>query len=444
MSIRDEGGIILPNMLLNTKVLMVVALICSAGQMQANNFSTTNLETLGRFFAAAESTNKPVTVVSFGDSMADSYRSPTFHLMNKLTAKIGVAGYSFNNYKNTALWVITNGAYEVTTGPLWFSQYFGLPANSSIWWNNQLNAGGVACDIAGLFYVAQPLGGQFNLSISTNGGPWVTHLTLDGYSPSPVGRYTNVTLQPNNYRIRLDSLTGTNYALGRHQVLSHTGGVNVTFVDYFGIHLGQVTNVPLAIRQPIFAALDPDLIIWHMKEDGSLMTSNRMEECENWWKTSATNSDVIYIGTPWISLDISSSITPDQNTIARNIALRHGRAYADLMQPTVSYQWLVSSNFMLDVTHLNSVGGLYCANIMWDDLGFFTIGLNKKLSLSSTGTQLNLSYNTSAGAVYRLEVSTNLQTWTAVVTNPVGNALFSTNFIPPSTPAYYRLGLRPQ
>ena len=99
---------------------------------------------------------------------------------------------------------------------------------------------------------------------------------------------------------------------------------------------------------------------------------------------------------------------------------------------------------MADGTHLTSAGGLHCANIMWDDLGFFSLGLNKKLSLTNTGSQINLSYNTSTGAVYRLEVSTNLQTWSAVITNPVGNALFSTNFIPPTTPAYYRLGLRPQ
>lgn len=416
----------------------------TVGRANATDFSTTNAGTLASFWAAGESTNKPVTVVSFGDSMADSYRSPTFHLMNKLAARIGIAGYSLNNYKNTALWVITNGSYEVQTGPLWFSQYFALPAGSSFWWNNQLNAGGVACDVAGIFYVAQPQGGQFNFSISTNGGPWTPHLVLDGYNATAVGRYTNVALPQNNYRIRLDSIAGTNYVIGRHQVLSHAGGVNATFADYPGISLGQVTNVSLAIRQPIFAALNPDLIIWHMKEplDG---LNNRMEENEQWWSNSAPNTAVIYIGTTWGDFDTATnSLTKDQNTIVRNIALKYNRAYADILQPTVSYSWLLTNGFMADGVHVNSAGGLHCANIMWDDLGFFTIGLNKKLSLSSTGTQVNLSYNTSAGAVYRLEVSTNLQTWTAVVTNPVGNALFSTNFIPPSTPAYYQLGLRPQ
>lgn len=414
----------------------------TVGEANATDFSTTNTGTIASFWAAAESTNKPVTVVSFGDSMADSYRSPTFHLMNKLATRIGIAGYSLNNYKNTALWVITNGSYEVQTGPLWFSQYFALPAGSSFWWNNQLNAGGVACDVAGIFYVAQPQGGQFNFSISTNGGPWTPHLVLDGYNVTAVGRYTNVALPQNNYRIRLDSIAGTNYVIGRHQVLSHSGGVNATFVDYPGISLGQVTNVPLAIRQPIFAALNPDLIIWHMKEPLTALTS-RMEENERWWSNSAPNTAVLYIGTPWGDYDTNTTQTIDGNVIARNIALNHHRAYVDLMQPTVSYSWLLTNGFMADGVHLTSAGGLYCANIMWDDLGFFALGLDKKISLAKTGSQINLSYNTSTGAVYRLEVSTNLQTWSAVVTNSVGNALFSTNFIPPTTPAYYRLGLRP-
>ncbi len=257
-----------------------------------------------------------------------------------------------------------------------------------------------------------------------------------------VGRYTNVALPQNNYRIRLDSIAGTNYVIGRHQVLSHSGGVNATFVDYPGISLGQVTNVPLAIRQPIFAALNPDLIIWHMKEPLTALTS-RMEENERWWSNSAPNTAVLYIGTPWGDYDTNTTQTIDGNVIARNIALNHHRAYVDLMQPTVSYSWLLTNGFMADGVHLTSAGGLYCASIMWDDLGFFALGLDKKISLAKTGSQINLSYNTSTGAVYRLEVSTNLQTWSAVVTNSVGNALFSTNFIPPTTPAYYRLGLRP-
>jgi hypothetical protein len=424
-------------------ILAIVSMLLLQPSVNANNLSTTNTSALVPFWKAAEATNRPVTVLSFGDSMADSYRSVTFHLMNMLGDRLGFAGYAMMNYQNRTLWTPSGGAAEIPPGPLWYAQHFELPTGSSIYWWNQLNSGGIPADKAGVFYVAQPEGGQFRLSISTNGGPWITKLLLDGYNPTPVGRYTNIFLKPDNYRIRLDCEFGTNYIIGTQHCLSQTNGVVIAFTDFSGIHLGQVTNVPMAIRVPIMAALNPDLIVWHMKEDSSLATSNRLDECEMWWKESVPSASVIYIGTPWMDLDLSSAWTPNQNTVVRNIALKHRRAYADLMQPTISYSWLSSNNFIPDGTHLSSAGALYCANIMWDDMGFFSLGLNKKLSLTKTGTNINLSYNTDSRAVYRLESSTNLQTWTPILTNAPVTATFTTNFIPPATATYYRLGLRP-
>lgn len=191
-----------------SRMLVVLVACCELllcpESVSAVDFSTINVETLNGFFAIAEQTQRPVTVVSFGDSMANSYRSVSQNIMAKLEAKIGVAGYTLNNYLNTGLYVVTNGSYEVMTGPLWFSQYFALPEGSSLWWNNQLNAGGIFCDKVGVFYVAQPLGGQMRLSVSTNGGPWITKTLLDGYNATPVGRYIDVQLKANNYRVRLE------------------------------------------------------------------------------------------------------------------------------------------------------------------------------------------------------------------------------------------------
>ena len=151
VSICNQALIINRIMPLYFKALIVVALVCCATRTSATDFSTTNTETLTSFLAAAERTNKPVTVVSFGDSMADSYRSVTHHMMNKLIDRIGVAGYSLENYQNKSLWTPTNGASEIQTGPFWFAQYFFLPAGSSLWWYNQSNPGGTPSDTAGVF-----------------------------------------------------------------------------------------------------------------------------------------------------------------------------------------------------------------------------------------------------------------------------------------------------
>jgi hypothetical protein len=49
----------------------------------AADFSTTGVEGLKPFFAKTDTTG-PVTVLSFGDSMADSYRSLNFVLMEPI------------------------------------------------------------------------------------------------------------------------------------------------------------------------------------------------------------------------------------------------------------------------------------------------------------------------------------------------------------------------
>ena len=411
----------------------------------AADFDTTNTDALGHFWSAIESSNRPVTVLSFGDSMADSYRSVAYHLMNKLTGRFGTVGYSFNNYRNTTLWNGANGATTRTPDYFWFAGYSYVPAGGAVWWENQPTPGGTLCDRAGIYYISQTNGGQFRLLLSTNGGPWTIALNLDGNSTTSQGHFTNVALPLNRYRVRVESDTGTNFIIAPSMFATNSFGIHAVFIEWGGIDLGQVTNVPLSIRQPIFAALQPDLLVWHMKEEQAILPfhSNRMAACETWWSNAAPNCDVIYIGTPWNSADTNSTWTLDQNAITRSIAQRYHRTYADLMQPTVSYPWLLTNGFMQDTIHLNSAGGLYCANLLWDDMGFFALGLNRRLTLQPNGAQLQLSYDTSASARYRLEASTNLQTWTGVITNPLVTTTFTTNFTPPAPAVYYRLGLAP-
>ncbi len=423
-------------------VFFAILLACAAIPGQAVDFATTNVDALPHFWAAVESRQRPVTVVSFGDSMADSYRSPTCHLMNKLVARFGVSGYSLNNYRNTGGTVITNGASFVGPDGMWFNRYVSVPPGGATWWFNDTNPGGNNCDRAGIFYVAHPRGGMWRMMISTNGGPWGTVMTIDGASASPTGGLAVVDLPPNRYRVKAETDTGTNFFIGPYMLNHQAYGIHAVFMDWPGIGLDQVTNVPVAIRNPIFSALQPDLLVWHMKEVEDNRTIPRMQECESAWQTSMPNCDVLYIGTTWVFND-TNTLTLDQNTIVKNIALQYNRAYADLMQPTTSYSWLQTNGFMADEVHLNSAGGLYCANIMWDDLGFFALGLDRRISLQPNGPQLQLSYTTTTNARYRLEISPDLQAWTPLWTNPVANAVFSTNLAPGTGPAFYRLGLTP-
>jgi hypothetical protein len=423
---------------LRADVVMIMFALSAAG----SNFSTVNSDRLEHFWHAVEGKNGPVTVVSFGDSMADSYRSPTYHLMNKIYDRLGSSGFSLNNYRNAALINLTNGAYLYNPpAELWYHFLLAVPPGAAVWWEREWMTG-VYADQVGLFWISQPSGGTMRLLVSTNGGPWTTTYWLNGRSETPIGCYTNLHLPANYYRVRVESDTGTNYVLGHQALRTASPGLHAVFMDYFGISLESVTNVLPAVRNPIFAALRPDLLIWHMKEDGSLATSNRMEACESWWQNAAPGCDVLYVGTPWVALDTTTNYTMAQNTVVRNIALRHGRAYVDLMQPMVSYPWMVSNGYNIDGTHLSYAAGQICAGIMWNDLGLFGIGASKQLALSRIDQQLRLRYRTSSTATYQLQVSTNLQSWTSLQTNVVANAAYTTNFAP-SGSVFFRLKLTP-
>jgi hypothetical protein len=409
----------------------------------ATDYSTTNRDSLGHFWKAAEEKIRPVTVLSFGDSMADSYRSPTYYLMRKFEDRLGVAGYSLNNYRNTLMIQWSNGTAVVPDSATWFTQHLSVPPGGTVWWENQVSAGGVVCDQAGIFYVRQPQGGTIMLSISTNTGPWSPRLMLDGYSPTPIGAYTNVNLALNPHRIRVDGISGTNYIIGPQLLMVHTNGLQVAFMDQPGIPLYAVTNVPISIRGPIFAALKPDLLIWHMKEPVEPLPSS-LAECESWWSNAYPECDVLYIGTPWIATDTTSTFTLDQNQIVRREALSHNRAYVDLMQPGINYDWRNSNGLILsDGVHLSHAGGQWGAAIMWNDLGFFALGLPRQLSLELTGGLAHVSFPTAPGATYTVQSSLDLHDWLPELTTPGTGSSYSTNLTLTHPRSYYRLRLTP-
>lgn len=421
-----------------------LVVVCLFGlDCPADDFSTTNREALPHFWRAAEEKQRPVTVLSFGDSMADSYRSPSCYLMGKLEARLGTAGYSFNNYRNQIYIQASNGTTVVPASPLWFTDHLSVPPGGSVAWQNQTSPGGVQCDQAGIFYVRQPQGGLIALLVSTNGGPWGTNLLLDGYSPAPVGVYTNVDLAPNLHRLRADGLTGTNYILGPQVLMAHTNGVHVSFIEQAGIPVSLVTNVPLAIRTPVFAALKPDLIVWHMKEEIAPL-ADWLQECEHWWTNAWPECDVLYVGTPWTLYDNTDTRTPDQNRVVRAEALRLGRAYVDLMQPGVSYNWLVAQGLIsADGVHPTNAGGQWGANLIWNDMNFFALGLPRELSLEWTNCVAQIGFATAPGATYSLQSSTNLQTWLTELAVPGTGGYHSTNLVPAQPQGFYRLRLTP-
>ena len=173
------------------------------------------------------------------------------------------------------------------------------------------------------------------------------------------------------------------------------------------------------------------------------MLEERMRENEAWWRRAAPGCEILYIGTPWIGNDIEGDLTRGQNAVVRSIAEEHGRAYVDLMQPTHSYDWLAHEGFMADETHLNYLGGLFTADLLWNDSGFFALGMRRSISTSGTQTGLQLHYTTSPSAIYRLEQSMNLKDWSLVLEHPLESSTITTNISTAEKSVYFRLSLSP-
>jgi hypothetical protein len=393
----------------------------------------------------------PIPIISFGDSMADSYRSIPALMIDSFVEKFGVSGYALNNYGNKLLYSTSGGVIFTQPDNFWFLQYWLVPPDAELWWYNQSNAGGNLADQMGIFFVREPNCGLMSVSISTNGGPFGEVFKVDGYSDLITGDgcFTNIALPLDRYRISVKSITGTNRIIGSYVLNSTSNGVQVVFADKGGIPLSYITRVPRAIREPVFSVFTNAFMIWHMKEDGSATSKAGLNECESWWSNSMTGLSVAYIGTPWLSTDTNGTYTLDQNALVRSEAVAHQRAYIDLMNPAVSYEYMVTNGYMADTTHLNVWGSGFLAPFFWYGAGFHLIGASNNIaSVHGIDGGLAIAYYASPQVSYTLQTSSDIEsgTWSDVGPTRLGVPLggWVTNTITnPGGQGYFRLRLSP-
>jgi len=443
-----------------TAVLLTLTQFVAHATNSVPDLTTTGTEYAQPFVQAVGHTG--TTFISFGDSMADSYRSIGCWTAQWLSEKVGIAGYSFHNYANTTLTMLANGTTPTIIVPpdqYWFMDYYLLNPGAKLNFEWQWHPNGIFSDRVGAFFVRQTNGGTLVLSISTNAGPWAPLLILDGHSTNVGGEgcFTNVTLPLNNYRLQLESISGSNLVLGPYFLNTQSTGVNLVFMDKGGIALTDVTRVPRSIRDPIFAAFadSPTLLLWHMKEIGADQINTNMNECEAEWSDVMPQATIAYIGTPFMatdSTDWTTGQTVIQNTAVRAIAVAHNRTYADAMYPSVSYEWMMSQSpsYMADTVHESSDGNKYLGRFVWNDLGLFAIGASNSIAsftVKGDGTA-QVGYYASTNMTYTIQSSTNLQNWTdvtdVIATSSIVTGGWRTNTIGVSDQlGFFRLKLGP-
>ena len=377
---------------------------------------STNVSQIQWFWRAVERSNGPGTVLSFGDSMADPSRSIQQELFGRLQDKLGKSGYSL-----LAWWRdFSGGAGLANPDTNWWAFHGSLPPGGSFHFDEWE---WLPCDQVGLYWVAQPCGGDFTVRLSTNFQGWSAPLmTLDGYAATPVGRYTNfpVARQP-FYRLRLDGLGGTNAIVGPEFTDRASNGVHVAYMSRGGANLNQVLSISTNVLYPILAGLNPQLAVFHMKEladIGELEFSNRLVELEVMWRACVTEGDVAYLGTPYDIRDSLGEHTGRENLVLRQAAVRDQRTYLDCMTPCVSYAAMTNNGYLgPDGIHPSDACDKFLVDVIWPQLGFFALRMDRRLNVEAANGEIVIQWPTATNVIYQVERSLDLITWTAVHTN---------------------------
>jgi len=187
-------------------------------------------------------------------------------------------------------------------------------------------------------------------------------------------------------------------------------------LGYSGRPFDLATNV----LDPIVSALNPQLVIWHMKklpDYSSTVFSNNLIGLEKMWQRCVTNGDIIYVGTPYRFEDAGDpSLGPTwaQNRLARAAAVRDHRVYVDGMNPCISYEWMTNNGFMDDIVHPSSLCYSNLAEVFWQELGFFALRVDRHLAIEPRGNGARLEWPTVASLNYELQSSGDLVNWTSL------------------------------
>lgn len=423
--------------------IISVALLVRTSFAQSTNallLYSTNLDLAQPLWQKLDASNSFVTVLAFGDSMADSSKSIQLESFNRMQPAFGASGASIDSW-----WLMSAGvSFIYAADSNWWAPHAILPPNEFIHWDRWTEP----CDRLGLYWVAGPGGGLINVSVSTNHEAWSgTLFTVDGYSPTPVGRYTNFSLVRNTYRLRVDGVSGTNVIIGPENLDTKLPGVHVAYMARGSAYLGEIFQVSTNILYPILSALNPDLVIYHMKEvvdpGGVTLFSNQLITLETIWKACVPNAAIMYIGTPYDYRDQTWERAGLENLTLRHAAVRDHRIYMDCMTPCVSYQTMTNLGYFdtaFDV-HPNAKCNKLLADLIWKQLGWFGLRLDRKLTAQREQGGAVLKWNSATNLTYRLEQSSNLFSWTGVSTQSgTGLVCAWTNTLNTS-PAYFRLNI---
>jgi len=248
-----------------------------------------------------------------------------------------------------------------------------------------INLGGPSTYSVGLNWEAWTNGGTMLFQVCTNGtlSGWTTIATLSGaaYGLTNTWRSTNI-VNPFNTQIQVQILNqgnGTNFVHGPTWQFkpSTQAGVNVAWLASDGIAITNMLNGASNTAFLTVSNLNPDLIVYHFKEDTTIK-SNDVWNLDQMLTKAATNADLLYIGTPYnfTTGAIAWLDAGTWNQYQRGVALAAGHSYWDGMTPSVDVYWAYTNGWLYEDAyrvHLTDKGASAEASILRNDLGLFPL-----------------------------------------------------------------------
>lgn len=393
-----------------------------------------------------------VTFIVNGDSMAEQGRSMPYNLVRLLEERLGAVAY-VGNYRNTMMQTSTNGTAFDPPNWKWYSGTLPLPPGKEYIFEKEQSAGGVLADGTGMLWTAHTNGGQFKLLVSTNGGPFGEIATLDGYSSNPTGEGRNFLfdqLPITKYRLKAIGISGTNSLVAPRIGQYHTNGIEVCFFAWGGIAISDIIKVPAAIRSAILSAFAGRTVIiltlvhddpYYLPQMNGLLYG--IPELESTYDAVLPQHLSINIGATYASADTNSNQTADQNEIIRNVTITSGDVYLDTMNPSVSYEYMLTNGWLLDFVHLSNIGGSNSARIAWNDMGLYALNVPRTLTIEHNNGFATLTHGRSMNASYMIQSSTNSVDWLDLGVSPAGSTPYSTNVVTSGESGLFRLKLSP-
>ena len=278
----------------------------------------------------------------------------------------------------------TSYAYDYTNSPT--GGYFDIGPGGCVTFG--AGGGSQLATKMSLFYVAEPGAGTLTLNTNKNAAGWLAGLSVSAANASRIGGVLATTTSDTGPYQMQACVSGS----GRVKVFSggfentSINGVVVIVLARGGLALNDANSTPTAITGPWYAALNPDLVTFEMKEssiepNGTTYLSNLQTFVSN-WKSANPYADFLLIGSPPVGPTFSDADQIAQNTSLRQVAAANNAVYWDGYYSALDYNTEKALGWITDgsTPHQTTLGQAAESNLLWSSLGLGSL-------INATSTQ---------------------------------------------------------